>query len=437
LPTSLAGYGAVEVLPPPQERTGAGDDVAFLQMTSASTGDGRLVAISHANACANLAALRSSTGAGEDERTFTWLPLYHDMGLVGGALLPLFHGYPAVVMKPSDFIKSPSRWIRGISDFRSTFVGGPTFGFDYVSRAVSDEDLRGVDLSGLRHAAVAAEPLQLAALQGFTDRFGPYGFRPDSFVPAFGLAESTLASTASVGVEPRFLVVDPAGVSVGAPVRILGEGRVCFPAEPRDDDTKGIPVFSLGRPLDGMAVNLRSDDGGTISTEGVLGEITLRGPSISVGYFDPAQDRPVPFPGGTLETGDLGFLHHGELFVLERKKNIIIRNGQNFPASLLEQQVAQILGVPSSVVIILDTDIHDASSDIHVIVEGWAGEAELSAQQRAALRELDLPIDLISFTRRLVIPRTTSGKKRYHVCRQQLAEQTLRLGDTLRLTGRG
>jgi acyl-CoA synthetase (AMP-forming)/AMP-acid ligase II len=258
-------------------------------------------------------------------------------------------------------------------------------------------------------------------------------------MPAFGLAESTLASTASVGVEPRFLVVDPVGVSVGAPVRILGEGRVRFPAEPRDDDDspKGIPVFSLGRPLDGMAVHLRSDDGGTISAEGVLGEIALRGSSISVGYFDPAQDRPVPFPGGTLATGDLGFLHHGELFVLERKKNIIIRNGQNFPASLLEQQVAQTLGVPSSAVIILETDIHDASSDIHVIVEGWGGEAELSAQQRAALRELELPIDLISFTRRLVIPRTTSGKKRYHVCRQQLAEQTLPLGHTLRLTGRG
>jgi acyl-CoA synthetase (AMP-forming)/AMP-acid ligase II/acyl carrier protein len=434
LPTSFAGYGTAEALPPPQARGGAGSDVAFLQMTSAATGDGRLVAISHANACANLAALRSSLELGPDERIFTWLPLYHDMGLVGGVLLPFFHGYPTTVMKPSDFVESPPRWLRGISESRATVTGAPDFGIDYACRMVSDGELPGVDLSTLRRVVVGAEPRELASLQGFADRFGPYGFRPDSFVPAFGLAESTLGGTASVGVEPRFLVIEAGSTSVGAPVRILDEGRVRFPAEPRDD-SKGIPVVSLGRPLEGMAIHLRSDDGEPIAAEGVLGEIVMRGPSISVGYFEPALGAPVPFPGGTLATGDLGFIHGGELFVLERKKNVIIRNGQNFPAPLLEQRVARVLGVPSSSVIILDTDIYDASSDIHVVVEGWSGEAELSADQQAALRALELPVDLISFARRRVIPRTTSGKKRYHVCRRQLAEQMLPISRTLRLHG--
>jgi acyl-CoA synthetase (AMP-forming)/AMP-acid ligase II/acyl carrier protein len=436
LPVEATRYGAVDALPPPSERHGGGDDVAFFQRTSASTGDGKLVAVSHGNAWANLTALRSSLGMGPEERVFTWLPLYHDMGLVGGALFPFFHGYLAALMRPVDFIRAPSRWIRGLSELRATFTGAPNFGFDYARQALSDEDLEGVDLAALRRVGVAAEPIQFAALRGFTERLGPYGFRPDSFVPGFGLAESTLASTTAVGSEPRYLLVDTGGVAVGDEVRILGEGFLHRGSPPLERPT-GVAVFSLGTALDGVEVQLRSDDGEAIENEAVLGEIALRGPSISVGYFDPASGGPVPFKDGLLLTGDLGFLHRGELFVLDRKKNVIIRRGQNFLAGLLEQRVAQILETQPAAVIILDEDIYDAESGVHVIVENSAAPAALLPEQRTALRGLDLPVDRVSFARRSVIPRTTSGKKRYHVCRQQLAARELALDGTIVLTGKG
>lgn len=436
LPVEAARYGALDALPPASERRGSGDDVAFFQRTSASTGDGKLVAISHGNAWENLTALRSSLGMGPDERVFTWLPLYHDMGLIGGALFPLFHGYLAALMRPVDFIRAPSRWIRGMSELRATFTGAPNFGFDYARQALSDEDLEGVDLSALRRVGVAAEPIQYAALHGFVQRLGPRGFRPDSFVPGFGLAESTLASTTAVGAEPRYLIVDTGGVAVGEKVPILDEGVLHRGSRPLAGSA-GVAVFSLGTALDGVEVQLRSDDGEAIEDEAVLGEIALRGPSISVGYFEPARGVPVPFSDGLMFTGDLGFIHRGELFVLDRKKNVIIRRGQNFLAGLLEQRVAQILETQPAAVIILDEDIYDPNSGVHVIVENSAGAAALRPDQRTALRGLDLPVDRVSFARRSVIPRTTSGKKRYHVCRQQLAARELALDATVALTGQG
>lgn len=434
LATTADEYGYAEC--EPAAGRPRGDAVAFLQTTSASTGDSKLVAVSHANACANLTTLRTALRTGPDERFVTWLPLYHDMGLVGAALQAFFWAYPLHIMKPTDFIRRPVRWLDAVSRFRCTFTAAPNFGYDYAQRMVTDRELAGVDLSGLRRAAVGAEPIRLATLRGFYHRFRRYGLRCESLLPSYGMAESTLATTvAQPDTRPRYLVVDASGTTVGAAVRILGEGLL---DQPSAVDGTGCAVFSVGAPLAGLELSLLDEEGRPLAGEGVLGEVALRGPSVAAGYLDPATAVPRPLstgdsPAGGFPTGDLAFRHRGELFVLDRKKQVIIRNGQNFLATLLEDAVARIVGHPAHEVMVLDADIHDPASDIVVVVENHPGEPRLDPAQRAALAALELPVSVLLVARRRVIPRTTSGKKRYHECRRRIAAGDLPTTHVLRL----
>lgn len=433
LPADVAAYDRLTQAPRPALPEPGGDDIAFFQTTSASTGDAKLVAISHANANANLTALRRALHAGHDERVVTWLPLHHDMGLVGTVLLSFFCGWPLTMMQPTEFIMRPHRWLDALSRHRSTITAAPTFGYDYAARRVSYRELAGWDLSALTRAVIGAEPIRLATLRRFHERFRRYGLRPESLICSYGMAESTLATTMAVpGTAPRYLLVDPARTSPGEPVRIVGEGRLGSPAQPRG----GVPVFSCGPALDGLDLRLVVD-GSEVTGEGVLGEIALRGPSVCLGYVAPGADAPTPFPDGVHLTGDLGFRHRGELFIVERTKHVIIRNGQNHLASLLEEQVATVLEHPAHEIIVVDRDIHDPTSDIVALVENHRGRTDPTPQQLTALRGLDLPLDLLLLARRRVIPRTTSGKKKYHRTRRALAEQTLPISARIRLTGAG
>jgi len=430
LPGDLLSAAAVDAFAPASSRRRGGDDVAFLQMTSASTGDAKLVAITHANVCSNLDAMLADLGMqlGTD-RCCSWLPLHHDMGLIGAALFPLYGGFSTVLMRPNDFIKDPARWLRTISEFRATFSGAPNFALDYAATMVRDEDLEGVDLSSIRRFGLAAEPIHRATVQTWLDRFGPFGFRAAAMVPGLGMAESTLSTTTRVGAEPRYVVVEAAGTVVGEPVRVLGSGVCSHPAtvEPdpaRPGAARGVAVFSLGTALAGLEVDLRDEDGKPLTGEHVVGEICVTGTSVA-GYYDAGSGRQVPPEVGVLHSGDLGFFDGGELFVLERLKNVVIRNGANHLASLLEQQVADVLGVQAQRVLILDEDIHDAASPVHVIVELADGMEPPTAGQALALRGLDLPVDVVTLARGFALPRTTSGKKQYHLARRLVAEEAI------------
>ena len=437
VPTQPAGYGLEAGWPPGAEPATGADEVAFLQMTSASTGDSKLVSISHANACANLTALHAALGATHDERIVSWLPLYHDMGLVGTTMFSFFHGYELAMMRPNDFIMRPHRWIGALSRYRCTITAAPSFGYDYAERMVADKDIEGCDLAALKTAIIGAEPIRLATMQRFARRFRPHGFRGSSLTCAFGMAESTLASTMTIpGTRPRYLFVDPGQTDCGGPVRILGTGSM---DDEGDLDSappaglQGVAVFSVGSAVKGVEVGLVDDAGQPLSHEHTLGEIVLGGPSVSVGYLDPATASPVPFPGGLLRTGDLGFLDNGDLFIVERKKNIIIRQGKNFLASLIEEQVARVLGRPADEVIVFDADIHDPDSAITVIVENFTQKTDIGDGQVAALRGLDLPVDVLLIARKRVIPRTTSGKKKHYEARRKAAEGTLKIEQAVHL----
>lgn len=414
-------YGESDVDAIVAELSAGGDDVAFLQMTSASTGAGKLVAISHANACANLTALGEGLAFGPGDRIGSWLPLYHDMGLVGTTLCGFFHGLPLGIMKPTDFIRRPYRWLDMLSRLGSTITAAPNFGYDYAARTVSDRQIKDIDLSRLRCAVIGAEPIRLATLRGFVDRFAPCGLRAEVLTCSYGMAEATLGTAMlRPGNAPRYLLVDVAKVDIGAPVRILGGGELGS-GTAADDEGPGVAVFSNGPALPAITIELVDEDGAPLSGDGVLGEFALRGPSVSVGYFDSVTAAPVSFADGVFRTGDLGFVQDGDVFILERSKHVIIRNGQNFLASLLEARIAQLLDRPEHELIVLDTDVRDPRSHIIAVVENFAGVAQLTTEQKAALRDLDLPIDAVLFSRKRIIPRTTSGKKKYHETRRRLA----------------
>jgi acyl-CoA synthetase (AMP-forming)/AMP-acid ligase II/acyl carrier protein len=444
LPSDPEGYGLVDELPAASTRPAHGDDIAFFQLTSASTGDPKVVAITHRNVCANLRALHQSMDMRAEERTFLWLPLYHDMGLVGGVIFPFFHGYTTVMMKPTEFIRSPARWIRGMSEHRTTFGGAPNFGIEYAAQMVSAQDLDGIDLSSVRRFGLAAEPIQQSAVQAFIDRFAPAGFRPEALVPGLGLAEITIAGTTAPGRSPRYLVIDAGGTTVGARVAILGGGSVTYPATPGTHEVPGAPaesdpgvaVFALGPAIPGISLEIQDETGAVLTGEGVIGEVVLSGPSVSPGYLEAATGQLVGIPDGILRTGDLGFIESGDLFLLGRMKNVIIRRGANYMASLLEEQVATILGQSAFGIMVVDADVLDPGSKVHAVVENSAPDADITTEQRAALRALELPVDVLTFAAGFALPRTTSGKKRYHVLRQMIMQGTLSEVRTVRPTAR-
>lgn len=189
-------------------------------------------------------------------------------------------------------------------------------------------------------------------------------------------------------------------------------------------------MFGLGPAIPGVSLQIQDESGTELAGEGVIGEVVLSGPSVSPGYLDAATGEPVGMPDGVLRTGDLGFIDGGELFLLGRMKNVIIRRGANYMASLLEEQVSAILGVSAFGVMVVDADVLDPSSKLHAVVENCGPDADITAEQRAALRALELPVDVLTFAAGFALPRTTSGKKRYHVLRQLIADGPL---DTVRV----
>ncbi|MEU6376334.1 fatty acyl-AMP ligase [Streptomyces sp. NPDC046909] len=296
--------------------TGPGD-LAFLQYTSGSTSDPKGVMVTHANLLANEAAIQAWTGTGPDTVGGGWLPHYHDLGLIGHILQPLYTGGTAVLMPPTAFLKRPYRWLKMIDDYRLSGSGGPNFAFDLCVRRVTDEQLATLDLSGWRVAPNGAEPVRADTLQAFADRFAPAGFRPETFFPCYGMAETTLLVT---GCRPE------------------------SPPVTRQADAGALELGELAPPVEGSSVRTLAGSGtvrdceiritdpatGADRPPGTIGEIWVRGPSVTPGYFrNPRATAQSRSPDGWLRTGDLGVLDGGELFVTGRLKEVIILAGRN------------------------------------------------------------------------------------------------------------
>ncbi|MEY3211383.1 MAG: hypothetical protein RIT28_1864 [Pseudomonadota bacterium] len=379
------------------------DDVAFLQFTSGSTARPKGVTLTHQNLIANTTAIGAGLGlTRHDARTgVSWLPLYHDMGLIGCVFTPVVHGLAQVTLiPPLQFLKRPSIWLRQVSETRASFTFAPNFAYGLASARVKDHELEGLELSCLDVAGCGAEPIQAQTLHRFADRYAPLGFRRRAFLPCYGLAEHSLAVT-FVGVDDELRVdrLDPAALAEG--VARPAEGEVT------------LDVVSCGRPFLGHAVRI-TDPAGEVAPEGQVGQIELAGPSVMRGYWDDPERTDAALRDGWLRTGDLGYLRDGELFVTGRLKDLIIQNGKNYYPTDLEWQASQVDGVRRGNVVAFG--IYDAAlgrERVVLVVETRAmdrAEALRAEITAGILERLSLRVDEVVLLAPGGLPKTSSGK---------------------------
>ncbi|MGE3619881.1 MAG: aminotransferase class I/II-fold pyridoxal phosphate-dependent enzyme [Acidimicrobiia bacterium] len=411
-------------LPPPILRPTHPDDVAYLQLTSGSTGAGRAVAVTHRSLVANINATSCRLQVGPGDRIVSWLPLYHDMGLVGMALQALLTGTDCLLLTPFEFVADPSAWLGAFGTHGATITAAPNFALDRaVERIPSPE---GLDLSGCKGLYVGAEPVRPATLRRFAAHFAPVGFKPDMLLPCYGLAEATLAVTIpEVGTTPRLLRVDRAEAAALGEVRARVPGRLWSLPEASVGD---LDLVALGEPLAGVEVRLVDEDGREVEGELACGEITASGPTLAAGYWDGGTLQPF---GSHLRTGDIGLRHEGQLYVLERTKNIVIHNGENWSAAVLEAVVGDALGVSSDHVMVFEPDVLGRPGELCALVEApsEATAASLVTRLRPRLDDLPVRIGELVVVRRGALPRTTSGKKQPATARALMANGKLRVLD--------
>lgn len=391
------------------------DEIAYLQMTSASTGAGKAVAITHQNVISNVTSIRLNSNAGENERVCSWLPLNHDMGLVGAALFSYYHDYPLVLMSPYDFIRRPYRWLEAISKYRCTLSPSPNFGYEYCYRMIPSERVKDLDLSSWNIAYNGAEPIRAETIYNFYQKFHPLGLKKETIIPVYGLAEATLAVTFSEPYTlPTYVILDKNSLDFGKKVHLIAEG--VFDVDeplPSIEMNQQTLAFSVGKPLQDVNVYIQHD-GEKVKQDLVCGEIVVEGSSVAYGTFTPEVKEGEIFDQ-VVHTGDFGFIYKGSLYVVERIKNIIIRHGENYFANLLEKEIAQELGISEERVAVFEADLYNEESDLIALIEK---EPTSKEQTSLDIKTKELPITRYVFTKKRTIPRTTSGKKRHFLCRR-------------------
>jgi acyl-CoA synthetase (AMP-forming)/AMP-acid ligase II len=317
--------------------------LAFLQYTSGSTGMPKGVMLTHGNLLYNLALIYQCFGHTPHSRGVIWLPPYHDMGLIGGILQPLYGGFPVTLMSPFAFLQRPFRWLQAISRTKATTSGGPNFAYDLCVRKITPEQRATLDLSCWEVAFSGAEPVRAETLDHFVKMFEPCGFRREAFYPCYGLAEATLMVSGGLkGTLPTVYCVQGSA---------LEQNRV-VEAPYSDSPTKDKDIRKLvgcGRSLPGQKIIIVDPESLTLCSPNQIGEIWVSGPSIAQGYWNRPEETRQTFKaylrdtgeGPFLRTGDLGFLKDGELFITGRLKNLIIIGGRNYYPQDIEQTVEQ------------------------------------------------------------------------------------------------
>lgn len=371
--------------------------IAFLQYTSGSTGTPKGVVVTHRNLLHNEAAI-AARGMNADSTGVSWIPQFHDMGLIGMLLGAAYAGANLVFMAPTTFIKRPVRWLQAIDRYRATCTAAPNFAYDLILRRVTDEQLAELDLSSLEAALSGAEPVRARTIEAVLERFAPAGLRPTAFLPAYGLAEVTLlASSATMGAAPVYY--DRPGDS---------------------------PLVGCGRAADGLEIRIVDPATGDEVADGVTGEIWVRGDSVAAGYWNrPAETRAVfdahlGGEGPYLRTGDLGLIHDGDLFVAGRLKDLLIVNGRNVHPADVEERVQELhpalAGNAGAVVSVevLDRERLVVMQGVRPELLGDTTLAELtSAIKIAVARGFDVPapnVVLVAARSARAVHRTTSGK---------------------------
>jgi 1-acyl-sn-glycerol-3-phosphate acyltransferase len=388
-------------------------DIAFIQYTSGSTGNPKGVQLTHANLLANIRAMGEAVQASSQDVFVSWLPLYHDMGLIGAWMGSLYFAFPLVLMSPLAFLARPKRWLWAIHQHRGTLSAGPNFAYELALRKIRDDDIDGLDLSSWRLAFNGAEPVSPGTIRRFAERFSRFGFRAEAMTPVYGLAEC------SVG-----LAFPPLG---RGPVidRVLREplerGGQAVPAASADEDV--LEFAACGQPLRGHEVRV-VDEAGRELPERREGRLQFRGPSATSGYFrNPEASRGL-FSGDWLDSGDLAYLAGGDVYLTSRVKDLIIRAGRNIYPYEVEQAVGEVAGIRKGCVAVFGS--HDSGSGTERVVvmaetrlEGVQELARLREQVTAAATAfMDNPPDDVVLAPPHTVLKTSSGKIRRGASRE-------------------
>ena len=420
-----------------------GETLAFLQYTSGSTGTPKGVMLSHSNLLHNSLRIMQAFEITRSQSGVFWLPSFHDMGLIGGILVPLYGGKFNVLMSPVAFLQKPLRWLQAISKYRATISGGPNFAYELCVRKISPEQRRELDLSSWSLAFNGAEPVRPETIDAFSEAFAPCGFRREAFFPCYGLAESTLMVTGGMKFEPPVIrAFDATSLETGA-------------AQVRGGFAPGTRrLVGSGRELDGQDVRIVDPHTNEALPPGMIGEIWVSGPSVAQGYWNRADEtlatfgamlaRPdvgstsqalkawQPNPGPYLRTGDLGFFDNGELFVTGRLKDLIIIRGRNhYPQDIeLSVEKASALVRPGSVAA-FSVDV-EGRERVVVVAELERGKREsdelgdgFESIRRQLAIEHELALEGIVLVRPNSIPKTSSGKIQRHACKRMFLDGTL------------
>jgi 1-acyl-sn-glycerol-3-phosphate acyltransferase len=410
-------------------RAREGSDIALLQYTSGSTGDPKGVVLTHANLLANMRAVGEAVQLGPGDVGVSWLPLYHDMGLIGAWLTLLHFGIPLAVMSPLAFLTRPERWLQAFHKHRGTISAAPNFAYELCVRKIADKDIQGVDLSSWRAALNGAEPVNPETLERFANRFRSYGFRREAQLPVYGLAEATLAVT----VPPlgRGPLIDRVERETFA-----SQGRA-VPGAPEEETA--IAFVSSGQPIPRHEVRIVDESGKEIAdrTEGFL---WFRGPSATCGYYRNAKATEALLPLGPapkegeyawVNSGDRAYRADGEIYVTGRVKDIIIKGGRNLYPHEVEELAARAEGIRKGCIVAFGLKDEGSGTEKLVVV---AETREREAARRGAIASsitesvtqgLGLPPDRVELIPPGSIPKTSSGKLRREETKQLYLAGTL------------
>ena len=402
--------------------------LAVLQYTSGSTGSPKGVMLNHANLIANSELIREGFQPAAGTVCMSWLPTYHDMGLVGGVLMPLYIGRVDVLTSPMTFLQRPLRWLQAITRYGVTVSGGPNFAYQLCVDKIPEEELQGIDLSTWDIAFNGAEPIRSSTLEAFCEKFEPYGFQRSAVLPCYGMAETTLIVTGGPA-EPRPVLQTFDGSGL--------EEKTVRPVEGTDANAR--KLVGCGAVLSGEKVTIVDPESHRVLAGNEIGEIWVQSPSVGVGYYQRKEATERTFnaytdqgEGPYLRTGDLGFLYDGQLYVSGRLKDMIIVRGVNrYPQDIEEtvERASEVVQAGSVAAFAMD---YEGREQLVVVAEtvrvrdiDW--DANLQAIRRAVTEEHELPPDAIYLVRNSSVPKTSSGKIQRHACLHAVRDGDLKI----------
>lgn len=400
-------------------------DIAFLQYTSGSTGNPKGVILTHANLLANIRAMGRVVEVDDTDVVVSWLPLYHDMGLIGCWLSSLYFATQLVLLSPLDFLSRPVRWLHAIHRYRGTLSAAPNFAYEICLSRLTDAELEGLDLSSWRCAFNGAEAVSAKSIEKFCDRFAPYGFRRESMMPVYGLAEDSVGlAFPPFGRGPLIDVIDRGTFTgSGEAVKVPTETENC------------LRFVACGQPLPNHEIRI-VDRAGHELPERREGRVQFRGPSACSGYYRNSEATAKLFDDEWLDSGDLGYIGAGDIYITGRSKDLIIIAGRNIYPQELEEAVAELEGIrKGNVAVFGSTDQNSGTEQLVVLAETRATEPQQLERLRTQVNELAVqllgnPPHALRLTPPQSLPKTSSGKiRRAAAC--ELYEQG-RLGKQLK-----